>query len=125
MVKHKYGYFTDEQIEKEKIKLRKSIFWLILYTDPKTKHEYEDVDVISYQLELMERISGLNSLLDGNVDLVKVLTLLELALQELMKQSKEFDFGKYRKKVFDAGAVVDSLYKGQDKTQRNVTEAGE
>lgn len=104
MVKHKYGKFTEQQILEEKNKLRKSIFWLILYTDPETKNEYPYTNPINYHKNLMKRISGLNSLLMSSTDMVKVLSLLEAALMELEKEN--FDFKTYRKLVFDAGALL-------------------
>lgn len=104
MIKHKYGKFTEEQILKQKEKIRKSIFWLILYTDPKTKDEYQHVNAVEYQKKLMKKISGFNSLLMDSVDLVEVLSILESALIELEKDS--FNFQEYRKLVFDAGALL-------------------
>ena len=39
-----YGHFDDLQIEEYKEKLHKEMFWLLLYTDPKTKDEFKNVD---------------------------------------------------------------------------------
>lgn len=104
MIKHKYGEFTEKQILEEKNKLRKSIFWLILYTDPKTRDKYTYIDPVRYHENLMKRISGFNSLLMSSTDIVEILTILEAALIELKKD--DFNFTIYRKLVFDAGALL-------------------
>ena len=42
---YKYGTFTDSQIALTKTEIRKQIFFLLLCADPKTKDEYEYVNL--------------------------------------------------------------------------------
>ena len=107
---HKYGSFKKEQVEDYITKIRKKIFWLILYTDPETKSAYEDIDVHGYHENLMYELSGLNSLLFYPKELVEILSLLESALH--MLESDSFYFRKYRRLVFDAGALVKDMEVG-------------
>ena len=52
MVSHKYGEFKQEQTEYYQQKLRKKIFWLVLYTYKNTKDAFENIDVIKYHENL-------------------------------------------------------------------------
>ena len=47
-MKNKYGYFSNEQMEKYKVKLHKELFWLLVYKDPDKKDEYVNVDFNKY-----------------------------------------------------------------------------
>jgi len=44
-MKTKYGSYSPTQICSTKQSIRKSIFFLLLYVDPKTKEEYPGIDV--------------------------------------------------------------------------------
>lgn len=110
MISHKYGKFNNEQFADYKKRMRKKIFWLIIYTDPKTNNDYKNVDVVMYHKKLIEQLSGLNSLLFYPSGMVDILCALEYALEILNKE--EFDFKHYRKLVLDAGAMVDRLKVG-------------
>ena len=48
LVPHKYGEFKISQIDYYKQKLRKKIFWLVLYTDKNTKEDFKNIDVVKY-----------------------------------------------------------------------------
>ena len=63
MVSHKYGEFKQEQTEYYQNKLRKKIFWLVLYTDKNTKDDFENIDVVKYHENLLSEISSYNELL--------------------------------------------------------------
>ena len=110
MISHKYGTFDDKQFVNYKNRMRKKIFWLIIYTDPKTNKDYKNVDVAMYHKKLMEQLSGLNSLLFYPSRMIDILCALEYAFEILNKE--EFDFKHYRKLVLDAGAMVDRLEVG-------------
>ena len=45
-VKHKYGEFKPNQVEYYQQKLRRKLFWLILYTDENTNQDFKNVDVV-------------------------------------------------------------------------------
>ena len=109
-INHKYGSFDISQFNKYKERMRKKIFWLIIYTDSETNEQYKDVDVIAYHKHIMEQISGLSSLLFYSSKVVDILCSLEAALSILEKD--EFDFQSYRKLVLDAGAMMDRLKVG-------------
>lgn len=110
MVSHKYGEFKQEQTEYYQNKLRKKIFWLVLYTDKNTKDAFENIDVIKYHENLLFEISNYNTLLFYPKDFVEIINILQSALTIL--KSNNFDFKKYKKLVFDAGALMQRLEVG-------------
>lgn len=109
-VPHKYGEFKTSQIEYYQNKLRKKIFWLVLYTDNNTKDDFDSIDVVKYHENLLFEISRYNELLLYPKDFVEIINSLESALYIL--KSDEFDFYKYKKLVFDAGALLKRMEVG-------------
>ena len=108
MIEYKYGTYGDEQFLDSTTYIRKQIFYLLLYVDPKTKDEYKDTDVSKAFNGLLYKLSGLNSLLAEPPALVSVMSMLEAALleyQNLLKNT-DFNFSKYRKLILDAGNEV-------------------
>ena len=104
MYPHKYGEFADMQISEIKEILRKRIFFLLLVAeDLEAKTKFPEVDLEQANTTLLWRISGLNELLGKPTELVTVLSLLEEARNTI---KPDFDFGKYRKLILDAGAEV-------------------
>lgn len=103
-MKTKYGNYSSTQINSTKNSIRKSIFFLLLYVDPKTKDEYPDIDVEEAFLNLQYKLDGLNSLLFQPPELVQTMCLLEAALKEY--KSECFDFKCYRKLILDAGSEI-------------------
>lgn len=112
LVPHKYGEFKISQIDYYKQKLRKKIFWLVLYTDENTKNDFKNIDVVKYHQNLLFEISNYNELLLYPKDFVEIINSLECALSVL--QSDEFDFCKYKKLVFDAGALLQRMKVGDE-----------
>lgn len=112
MVSHKYGEFKQEQTGYYQNKLRKKIFWLVLYTDKNTKDDFENIDVVKYHENLLFEISNYNALLFYPNDFVEIINTLEQALNIL--KSDEFDFKRYKKLVFDAGALIQRLKVGDE-----------
>lgn len=109
---YKYGEFSSNQISKTKEFMRKRIFFLLLIVDPKTKDEYENVNVYeAFDCEL-RKIGGLNSILLQPPELVRIISLLEAALIEF--SSPNFDWYKYRKLVLDAGNEVLKIKEVED-----------
>lgn len=103
----KYGAYSDAQLSSTKRYLRKQIFYLLLYVDPKTSADYPDVDVPRAFYGLQYKLGGLNSILFEPPALVSVMSLLEAALQEYQSKSPaDFDFPKYRKLILDAGNEI-------------------
>ena len=112
MVSHKYGEFKQEQTEYYQQKLRKKIFWLVLYTAKNTKEDFENIDVIKYHENLLFEISNYNKLLLYPKDFVEIINTLESALTIL--KSDDLDFVKYKKLIFDAGALMQRLKVGDE-----------
>ena len=105
MITSKYGAYSDSQLSATKQYIRKQIFYLLLYVDPKTSIDYPNVDIKKAFYGLQYKLGGLNSLLFEPPSLVTVMSLLEAALLEY--QSKDtFNFNKYRKLILDAGNEV-------------------
>lgn len=106
----KYGHYSPSQIHSTKLSLQKSIFFLLLYVDPKTKDEYPNTDVIEAFRNLQYKLNGLNSILLEPQELVNTMALLESALIEY--QSERFDWTQYRKLILDAGSEIMKVKEG-------------
>lgn len=104
-MKHLYGEFSVNQMIETKESLRKSIFFLLLIVDPKTCSKYETISVDNTFLNLLYKLSGLNSILGEPPEIVMVLSLLQQAWTEYQKKD-DFNFQVYRKLVLDAGNEV-------------------
>lgn len=100
----KYGDMPDHQISSLKVSLRKAIFFLLLYVDPKTKSQYENINVDEAFMNLQYRLHGLNKILKEPQELIIVMSLLESAWDVF--KSNDFDFNVYRKLILDAGAEM-------------------
>lgn len=111
MVQHKYGEFQESQVEYYKQKFRKKIFWLILYTDENTNQNYKNVNVKRFHRNLIFEISNCNELLFYPKNFVEIINKLDCALTIL--ESEHFNFNEYKKLVFDAGALLESLEEGE------------
>lgn len=112
MISHKYGTFKNSQVNSYCEKLRKKIFWLIIYTDEKTNHDFKNIDVKKYHENLLFEISNCNELLFYPKDFAEIINILDSALNVL--KEKDFDFCKYRKLVFDAGALIQRMKVGDE-----------
>lgn len=106
-MRHKYGYFEDEQMDNYKTKLHNEIFWLLLYKDPKTKDDFPNVNFEKYFDGVMRKINGLNELLFYPTEIVELMSMLEAALIESRKE--KFNFQAYRKLVLDAHTLIDKI----------------
>ena len=106
----KYGSYSSDQIHLVKLSIRKSIFFLLLYLDPKTKDEYKDIDITEAFRSLQYKLNGLNSILLQPPELVETMSLIEAALIE--SQSKDYQWHTYRKLILDAGAKIMQVKEG-------------
>ena len=109
-MKTKYGNYSSDQIRSTKLFIRKSIYFLLLYVDPRTRDEYPDIDVKKAFQSLQTRLNGLNSILLEPIELVETMSLLESAYMEY--NSECFDFKKYRKLILDAGSKIMKVKEG-------------
>lgn len=107
MMNYLYGKFSDKQITEFKNKLHKKLFWLLLYKDPKTAQDYENVDFAKYFANLMKEIDGLNELLCYPTPIIEICCKLQAAYME--SRSEQFDYQVYRKFVLDAHNLVDKI----------------
>lgn len=103
-MEYKYGEFTDEQFNNALLKLRKKIFFLLLYVDPKTKDEYTCIDINGAFENLLYELAGMNSLFSNPPELVTVCNLLEAARMEYF--ADDFNFKVYRKLILDSGVEI-------------------
>ncbi len=110
MISTKYGSFSPAQISDAKISIRKSIFFLLLYVDPNTKHEYPSINVNEAFDNLQRRLDGLNSILLNPPEIVNVMCLIEAAWKEY--ENPGFSYSKYRKLILDAGSEIMKLKEG-------------
>lgn len=102
-----YGEITPEQFATYKDKLHKKMFWLLLYRDPKTRDEFNYVDLDKYFTSLMKEIAGLSKILSNPSEIVELLSLLQAAYNETT--SEDFDYMSYRKFVLDAHTILDRV----------------
>lgn len=107
MIEHKYGEFTDEQLEEAKTFIRKQIFSLLLYADPKLKEEYKNYDLNKAFDTILRKIGGMNSILREPPELVRILSVLEAAWIEY--RSPEYNFKRYRSLILEAGNIVSKI----------------
>lgn len=106
----KYGSYSPTQIHEVKLSIQKSIFFLLLYVDPKTRDEYPDIDIVGAFRNLQYKINGLNSILLEPPELVQTMALLESALNEY--KSDDFQWTQYRKLILDAGSEIMKVKEG-------------
>lgn len=105
-----YGTFSEEQMEQYKKQLHSKMFWMLLYKDPKTSEKYSEVNFDKYFYNLMREIDGLNILLGYPSEIVGIMSMLEAAHKESLKEN--FDYSVYRKIVLDAHNLVDKINRG-------------
>ena len=106
-MRHKYGNFTTSQILLTKKSIRKQIFFLLLCADPKTKNDYEHVNLNEAFKGLLYKLDGLNSVLGEPQELVDVISLLEEAL--IKYNEPKFNFQTYRLLILSAGSLIDTM----------------
>lgn len=109
-MKHLYGNFTANQIAETKKTLHKNIHWLLIYKDPENIGAFEHINVDECFQSIMMRISGLNELLGESPILVTILSILQAARNENLKQP--FCYKRYRKLILDAHSLIDKIKDG-------------
>lgn len=106
----KYGSYSSDQIKSIKQHIQKSIFFLLLYVDPKTKKDYLNIDVVEAFRNLQYKLNGLNSILLEQPELIETMCLLESALNEYLND--DFKWTIYRKLILDAGSEIMKVKEG-------------
>jgi hypothetical protein len=105
---YEYGQFTEGQIAETKHLLQKKIFFLLLIVDPKTRENFETVDVPEAFDEILRMLSGFNKLLNYPAEVVDISCKLEAAREEYNK-GHVFDFMAYRRLILGAGKEVEKI----------------
>ena len=104
---YKYGEFTSNQIADIKHLLQKKIFFLLLIVDPETRENY-DVNVTEAFEEVLQTLSGFNSLLNNPVEVVEISCKLSAALEEYSK-GIAFNYKMCRRLILGAGKEVELI----------------
>ena len=107
----KYGFCSNTQIHSFILSIRKAIFFLLLYVDPKTKLEYPNVNIVDAFSGIQYKLIGFSRILKEPPQLLDVMSLLETALAEYEK-GESFNFKKYRKLILDAGSKILAVEEG-------------
>lgn len=110
-MKYRYGEIKDNQFDNEKQMIRKRIYFLLLYVDPKTKEDYQGIDVNAAFENVLHELGGLNNLFSYPLNFLRVMSLLEAAQKEY--NSPDYSFSVYRKLILDAGSEVLNLRGGE------------
>ena len=119
MIKYKYGEFAEGQFEEAKEYVRKQIFTLLLYADPKLQEKYKNYDVNKAFDTFLYKLGGMNSVLNESPELVKIISMLEAAWIEYRKP--EFDFKRYRSLILEAGNVALKITSNSEGVTENVS----
>ena len=106
MITYKYGEFENRQVNEAKQKLRKQIFFLLLYVDPETADDFA-VDVEEAFKNVQTLMAGLNAILLYPREVVLASSLVESAFMEY--KNPDFSFKRYRKLILDAGREVEKI----------------
>ena len=106
MMAYKYGEFKEGQVKEAKHKIRKLIFFLLLYVDPETSESF-NVNIEQAFQHVQTVIAGLNALLFYPREVVLASSLIEAALIEYKRP--DFSFKRYRKLILDAGREIECI----------------
>ena len=106
MIHYKYGEFKDEQVAEAKHKIRKLIFFLLLYVDPETCEGFS-VDIEQAFNNVQTLMAGLNAILLYPREVVLASSLVESAFMEY--KNPDFSFKRYRKLILDAGREIERI----------------
>lgn len=106
MIPYKYGEFKETQVKAAKQKLRKQIFFLLLYVDPETAGDF-NVDVEQAFINVQTLMAGLNAILLYPREVVLASSMVESALMEY--KNPDFSYKRYRKLILDAGTEVEKI----------------
>lgn len=106
-MRHLYGEFTKNQIVQIKESLRGSIFFNLVCVDKRTSNGLEHINIDQNFENLLLRLGGLNKLLMEQPELVTVMSLIQAARDEYVRD--DFNFRIYRKLILDACSEISKL----------------
>lgn len=109
-MRHRYGTFTDEQIQLHSSIMHSEVHKLLLYKDRNVKQEIfkSDEEFRSYFNNLLHRFGGLNDLLNCPVQMVALLSTLQSAYD--MVFSNKFNYCEYRRLILDAHGFIKDMF---------------
>lgn len=99
--------FSQNQIAETKERIRKKIFYLILYVDPETSKDYPNVDVSDAIDNVLNLVSGFNDLMGCPNEVVMAMSYLTTARR--LYNSNNYSWMKYRKLILDAGSEIGKI----------------
>lgn len=108
----KYGNLSSHQISSVKSYIQKSIFYLLLYVDPKESINFPQVDVNKAFQHVFDQLIGFNKILLEPPEIPIVMNCLETALTIYNDDSSDFNFQRYRKLILDAGSKIMEVKEG-------------
>lgn len=105
-----YGQFSDNQIKVNASSMHNDIHKLLLHKDTKIQDiifNSED-DFYNYFTNLLLRFGGLNELLNEPPQMVKLMSVLQAALDESKRE--DCNFNVFRKLILDAHGYIKSIF---------------
>lgn len=105
-----YGEFTDEQIKDAVITMHNDIHKLLLYKDKKVTEKIFDneEDFLNYFSNLLFRFGGLNELLGEPRKMVELMSTLQSAYDEVIKE--RYDFCIFRRAILDSHGYIKEMF---------------
>ena len=105
-----YGEFSDNQIKVNASMMHNDIHKLLLFKDSNISDiifESEE-DFQNYFVKLLYRFGGLNKILGEPVLMVKLMSVLQAALDESKRD--DYNFNIFRRLILDAHGYIKSMF---------------
>lgn len=111
---YKYGEFTDNQIDVNAKFMHGEIHKLLLYKDPNIELDIfrNDDDFLTFFRNLMYRFGGLNELLGEPDQMVALMSTLQAAYDESLKDN--FEWATYRRLILDVHGYIKAVFEHKD-----------
>lgn len=112
-MKYLYGEFTDSQMHSAVCSMHNDIHKLLLYKDEKIKDKIfrTDEDFKIYFDKLLFRFGGLNELLGEPEQLVKLMSTLQGAYDEV--NSEHFNYKVFRRAILDSHGYLTAMFESE------------
>ena len=108
-----YGEFTDNQISEAVRVMHNDIHKLLLYKDNRVEKTIfnTDDDFIIYFKNLLFRFGGLNELLGEPDNMVALMSTLQAAYDEVLKDN--FSFKTFRRAILDSHGYIKAMFESE------------
>lgn len=109
-MKYLYGDFSDNQIKVNASSMHNDIHKLLLFKDADIDNIIFDSeeDFQNYFTKLLHRFGGYNTLLGEPVLMVKLMSVLQAALNESRRE--DYNFNIFRKLILDAHGYIKAMF---------------